>query len=389
MTNIKPSITLMKILAGEGDFHLYRCLKNKRIFLFLKLLSNSLTYSFGKGFNDSPSSLVFIKGENQCRLLKYANSNILKNIDTSHVCCKQLSINNNAYVAFPKVDARYIFMQVCFLFLMLITGRRRYLNIYLILFYSGVNDVVNRKFERVKEFLCFNDQSYDVASIVEAFNQRGCQTFVYQHGLILSKEFYFPVVAKTFLAWGDGSRNAFKAWRDDTEFLVVGRYLDDAENKSDHLLYKNGGRKLKILIAPSFNVKEIKEIFILIKSFKKFINECSFVVKFHPATKFKFLIKLWCKNTAPFVVEEHGHMESLSNDYDFLITKNSTSTVDFLLRGKLVFCIGPLNDTGFPSSDYVFDIAQLAQLLNGGDLDDLNFKNVLRLGFLQKCINVG
>lgn len=389
MINVKPSLSLIKILAGEGDFYLYKALVGKKIFVFLKLLSNSLMYSFGKDLKTTQSSLVFIKGENQYRLFKYAKSNFSKQIDARNVFCKNVTINNKEDVVFPRVKIVYFLNQVFFLFLMLITGKRHYLNLYLLSFYCGISDVVSRSFPQVNKFLCFNDQSYDVASIVESFNQRGCQTFVYQHGLILSKQFYFPVVSKIFLAWGDSSRQEFKSWRNNSELLVTGRYLNDIENKSEILRHSICDRKIKVLVAPSFNFDEIKKIVFSISSFNSFSERCSFSIKFHPATKFKTLIKLWCKYHTPFLVEEYGHMENLSNEYDFLITKNSTSTVDFLLRGKLVFCFEPLSSgEDFPSIDYVFDINQFAQVLGGENIDNLGHKNKSRLSFIQKNINV-
>lgn len=389
MSGLRPSLKLLRVLAGEGDFHIYRLLRSRRSFLFAKCMLTTYEYYTGRGNETSDRAIAFIKGANQFRYFRHAQLQLETELgDLQPYVSSPLSAQSSAKLL-PRISSIAFLQQASFLLMMLMTGSRRYLNLYLLAFSSSMRMAVKVGFRNVELFVCFNDQPYDVAAIINALHERkGCRTIVIQHGLILSHKFYFPSVAKQFWAWGEMSRKHYHAWDNDASLIVKGRYSDDSKNKAIDFLCPKLDRPFFILVAPSFFHHEVRDILLKVASKIASINnrKIHIAIKFHPATKVKWTLRRWIKNNIPIVKEEVEPMEVLSLKYDALITKNSTSAIDFLLLGKLVF-FTEFSANGFPSADYGFSIDDIGEFGSDESLLCVG-KNCSRNNFLKAAINV-
>ena len=392
MKALSPSLELLRVLAGEGDFHIYRLLQSgQRVFLFSKCLLTTFAYFKGKGSVASSRVVTYVKGANQLRYHKHVFEQLEAELGPIEMFVSTSFPGRTPEKSLlPRMLTSAVCRQVCYLLMMLMTGKRRYLNLYLLDFACSIEKAVDSGMCDVEAFVCFNDQPYDVAAIVRALNRRkDCRTIVIQHGLILSEKFYFPSVANEFWAWGELSRKHYRAWDSTARLIVKGRYRDDMKNKQERFVLPFLDRPIRILVAPSFFHDEVKSI--LTNLDKTVIQECKqkcfFGIKFHPATKLIYILRRWCNKCDPWLCEEYEPMEKLVEKYDVLVTKNSTSAVDFLLNGKPVFFTDLFYDERFPSADYGFLLEQMKKsiFLDSMELDK---KNQARQIFLKLALNV-
>lgn len=391
MISLRPSLGKLHVIAGEGNFHLYRLLKSgKRVFVFTKLMLTTLSYFRGRGEFAKAQTVAFVKGSNQLRHHQHVIDQLTNELGTIQLFA---SSHRDAFKdcrSLPRITCSDVLLQSLFLVLMLIVGKRRYLNLYFLAFEAAIAKAVNVGMQSVKIFVCYNDQPYDVAAILYSLHARGsCRTIVIQHGLVVSEQFYYPTVATEFWAWGELSRRHYRAWHKTSQFLIKGRYHDDIQKKLDHFVPPTSGSKVRILIAPSFFHDEVKLLLSKLDDALKgeFACNVSVAIKFHPATKFVSLLQALSLRKAPWLVVETDPMESLADKYDLLITKNSTSAVDFLLLGKLVFFLEPHNNQCFPSNTYGFELHELVTFL-WGKTPKLAEKDKSRQQFLRSALNV-
>ena len=391
MTSLRRSLKKLRALAGEGDFHCYRLLtQGRRAFLFSKYLLTTLAYYRGQGGCAIEHTIAYVKGSNQLRYYRHSVGKLNSEFGPVQLFVSSCPCFGPQLHLLPRIPVLEVVEQFYLLTLMLVTGRRRYLILYLLAFASSMEKVVEQGLQCVDVFVCYNDQPYDVAAILYALNSRNnCRTIVIQHGLVLNEKFAFPAVAEEYWAWGELSRKHYRAWSSSARLLVKGRYADDARKKREEFILPVDGEPLRILIAPSHNHEEVKQI---LTSLNKVLvsmpsrNVC-FAIKFHPSTRFIGLLKLWYARHTPWLGEESDSMEALSDKYDVLVTKNSTSAVDFLLRGKPVFFLEPRTDEGFPSQAYGFELEQLGSLFCSS-LPSLDSRNAARKKFLEFALNV-
>lgn len=386
MNRITPSIGSLRILAGEGNYNFYKMLSaGRRWFIFAKCAL--ITYAYSKGKPDSPppcSVIALVKGENQSRLIKYLEQGLMGDFG----CIKKIAAGSSlsGVSNFPRISSKEAIIQISALAMMLITGKRRYLNIYFFHFSEAIKRaILNSNLKNTKTVICFNDQPYDVAAIIKSFNEQGlARTIVIQHGLILNEKFYFPTVAQEFWAWGELSREFYRAWNTNSRIEIRGRYQEDARLKADKPLIPEDIDCLKVLLAPSFHHSEVKEL--VQRSISLLPAGAKVAIKFHPATKMRRLLALRCKRAAPHVAFEYSSMEEAASVYDVLVTKNSTSAIDFLLRGKPVAFLELRADSRFPSTDYGLDISDLSTISEMRNA--MATKNAQRLRFIRESLNV-
>lgn len=389
MASLNPSLQLLRVLAGEGSFHIYRLLNNRRFFLFVKCLLTTLGCFKGKGSETDARSIVFVKGPNQFRYFQHARPQLAAELSDPQLYASTVLPTKTEALLLPRITGGAFVKQFSWLLLMLLTGKRRYLNLYLLAFASAMEKAVDEGFKLVETFVCFNDQPFDVAAILHALHKRQhCRTIVVQHGLILSHKFYFPAVAKEFWAWGELSRQHFRAWLKDAQFVVKGRYRNDVTNKSDDFIWPPEDRPVRILIAPSYFHEEVKAILKELDQTlsTKFKEEIHVAIKLHPATKFPWQLRRWYQRHVAWLKEEHEPMELLATKYDVLVTKNSTSAIDFLLRGKPVFFLDQ-DSKDLPSLKYAFLLSEI-ELVVIYHQNPYEEKNYLRIKFLKHAVNV-
>jgi hypothetical protein len=388
---LSPERQALKVLAGEGNFHLYRLLNSgQRVFVFAKCLLTTLNYFRGHCKPSQARNVSFVKGTNQLRYHEYARVQLELEFGAIELFASSSLANVTNSFLLPRIRVSELLQQLGFLALMLLSGKKRYLNLYLLAFTAAIRRVVDSGFPRVETFVCYNDQPYDVAAILFSLNDRNhCRTIVIQHGLILNEKFYFPSVAKEFWAWGNLSKKHYRAWSRLSQIVVKGRYSDDAANKQDRFVLPPAGAKIRILVAPSFFHEEVKQIVTALSlALRNNPQDSEFIaIKFHPATKNLREIKAWCNKTIPWLAEETAPMEALAERYDVLITKNSTSAIDFLLRGKPVFFIDHLGNHEFPSKAYCFSVEQQGFILRERNLPT-DAMNSARKDFLKAAIDV-
>lgn len=392
MATPKPTLALLRTLAGEGDFNLYRMLESgKTGFVFLKCLRTALTYAWRAGRPSAGETVVFVKGDNQLRLYEHQKKSLKAEFGKLEVYTSPRLSANIDQLHLPRFEIQKTILQIFYLLLTLVTGRRRYLNLFLLSFFSAIKMAVDGSLSSARNFICYNDQPFDVAAIISALHQRGnCRTITIQHGLILSEKFYFPTNTQEFWAWGELSRLHFRSRLPDGKFVIKGRYPDDPESKSNtFILPKSADASWKILIAPSHQHNEVKSLVQLIKNNlpKSEASNTHIGIKLHPATKGAPLIRLWLYIFAREITIEHENMEKLCLQYEALFTKNSTSAVDFLLRGKPVAFSEFSENDRFPSEKHGFNTSQLKHLLKRENINTSN-SNTERLKFIKDAINV-
>lgn len=386
MTSLNPSLELLRVLAGEGSFHIYRLLRERRLFLFAKCLLTTLAYLRGKGAKTSARSIVFVKGSNQLRYFRHAQLQLADELGDLQLYTSTPFTKQTDAFLLPRISGRAFANQATLLFLMLLTGKRRYLNLYLLAFASAMRTAVDVGFRNIESFVCFNDQPFDVAAILHALHRhQGRRTIVVQHGLILTQSFYFPTIAKEFWAWGELSRQHYRARAKNAQFIIKGRYRDDAVKMAKDFISPSSDRPLRILIAPSYFHDDVRALVSQVSELtKREDRRFTASIKFHPATKLKFLLIRWCKTHGSWLNEESAPMEELSERFDVLITKDSTSAVDFLLRGKPVVFSKLKADQSFPSHQYGFSSESDPFL----PADLIESKNIHRKCFLKSALNV-
>lgn len=383
MRRIDPSLERLRTVAGEGNRHSYKLLESgKRFFLFAKYFFTSFSYFRGQAGESPVGAVAFIKGSNQLR----HHNNLSSALRTEFGGIQLLSAAAEIVgcQAIGRITAGELIQQLGYLVMLLMTGRKRYLSLYFLAFSCAMERLVRQYFGNVTSFVCYNDQPYDVAAILYALHRNvNCRTIVVQHGLVLSEKFYFPTVAREFWAWGELSRKHYSS-RNKGELLVKGRF------PADHMLKLEAPSSQaihSILVAPSFFHGEVKELVMALDSQIPDKSALRVAIKLHPATKLQWLLKLWFRRHAPWLGSETGNMESLAESYDALVTKNSTSAVDFLLRKKVVFFDRPGAGLVFPSLKYGFELTQIGSVLEGS-VDKLAGKEVDREIFIRNALNV-
>lgn len=383
-------IRVVKTMAAEGNFHAHNLLRNGgRFFLFIKYLKSTLEYWSGSrhSAHDFGPSIVYIKGANQLRHFRETKTLIEARVG-SVVPYSGTSLDPSTR-RMAMVTTQDVFAQMRCLFLLLLTGRRRYLNMYYVAFYEGVRrSILKGHFAGVSNFICFNDQPYDIAALVLVFREVAeCNTAVLQHGLILSPHFYFPTHVHEFWGWGEVSAEHFRGSFPGVKFVITGRKLDDRIIKSDEFIPRAPQTEVSFVIAPSHSPAQIKMLIAKVKKAQSKTSHARFFIKLHPATKLKALVRLWLRINAPWLSEVHAPMSVLSTRYDGLISVNSTSAVDFLLLGKPAFFAVVNEGAAFPSSQYGLYLDDLDEQV-GGNFASLNSYNPPRLNFLREYLNV-
>lgn len=389
---VRPTLPLLRALAGEGDFNLYRLLAAGRGgFVFLKCLRTTLAYAWRNGQKPDSATVIWIKGQNQLRLYRNQKNMLEAEFGQSSVYTAPRLNAALDQLHLPRFAIGESAAQAFYLLMMLVTRRRRYLDLFLLAFYAAIRESIDAGLPGVRNFVCYNDQPFDIAAIILALHQtKDCRTVVIQHGLILSEKFYFPANAREFWAWGELSRRHFRSRSPDGKLVIKGRYQDDAESKSDTFVLPDAeGARWKMLVAPSHKHDEIKELARMAKQeiVQKSEKNIRIFMKFHPATKNIWLIKLWIFLFARGIETERREMEILSRQYDILLTKNSTSAVDFLLRGKPVIFSDMMENNDFPSKGYGLEMSDLRHIHNNFHRNIKNI-NEQRLNFLKNAIYV-
>lgn len=385
----KSSLDLRK-LAGEGRYSAYRIFSTKRRwFICLKYLIVTLTHWRGMGKAAENQAVIFIKGSNQLRQWRFLEEEIKEKFGNVDVYTSSHQLSGEALRVTMRFSTLAVLKQIFFLSLAFVAGRRRFINLYLLNFQKEMDRVVSETFQGVKHLICFNDQPYDVAAVLNALHRiSDCRTIVVQHGLILSEDFYFPTIANEFWAWGRLSEKYFRNWSADSKFIVRGRYASDLDAMQKTYIARKT-KMLHLLIAPSHNHDEVHELVesVLAGLTERQRSSANIAIKLHPSTKFKKRVFHSLARKAPWLRTVFDPMEELADRYDALLTKNSTSAVDFLLRGKPVFFLAPELSSEFPSLEYGFPVSELGPLIDGDHVVSTQ-ANDARRKFLKDAINV-
>lgn len=359
------------------------------MFVFLKCVRTVLFHTFHAGGVNDARTIVLLKGPNQSRLFRRQANELSDEFGEIGICAISRIKDQVGSIYLPRFSIRASIRQIAVLLAMLGTGRRRYLDIFYLLFFSSMRASVQAGMPHVRDFICYNDQPFEVAAIIAALHQRDdVKTTVIQHGLILNEAFYFPSNAQVFRAWGELSRQHFRSRHPNGRLVVTGRYKEDRLRKSENFVAPREDR-LSILAATSFRGEDLKQ---MVGAISEIITSPEhqrtvIAVKLHPATKAAWRVRLWLRRSIPGVLIQLEDIEDLAFSHDILLTKNSTSAVDFLLLGKPVIFLDLKNDEGFPSGSYGFTTEDWVAMFSG-DLAVSTSKSSDRIHFLKASINV-
>ena len=393
MSDFKSARETLTRLAGEGSFAVYRRSSlGQRLFISLKFAANSSSFFlFGSNEKISAEDIFFIKGRNQLRLHRRANIRFdEEDRSTSVFLQPDFAMRRVGHVRrWLRIEGRYLWAQIWFICGFLLTGKKRYLNLYFLNYQASMEAGIQKYCGNIRNFVCYNDQSYEAAAIILALRRlTSAKTVVVQHGLILSPEFYFPTNADEFWAWGELSKKHFSCRKQATTLLVKGRFPEDQAVKNEEKAASIAAARPRILIAPSHKHREILDLVRSTLSHSTRLDEdVELTIKFHPATKFRFLLALYCRSRQISIESMSSDMCEISGKFDAIVTRNSTSAIDFMLRGKPVFIDLFDPKTDFPSREYADPISDLSALIERRKLAD-EHQRVHRLNFLKSAINV-
>jgi hypothetical protein len=342
MPMLDSDIWAIRVLAGEGRYDVLRQLEQgRRFFIAAKIGITAFRYWRGRSEPITAKQIAFIKGANQER--HHRHSKGMREKRVGQVAAVFETKPSQGGELFPRITTAELVRLVFLIAVFLVRARRRDLLKFYLLFYKAMNRIAKHDLHGVEVFICYNDQPFDAAGIVHALNRRGrCHTIVVQHGLILDPEFYFPVNANQFWAWGELSRQNFQARVSSAEMLVVGRYSNDDRNFAERAHVLAECETIRILAAFSCLHDEVLEgvraIGLMRRNFlHKTCERMEFSIKLHPATKNRIRLKRILSIEAPWLKITSMDMEYCAEVFDALITVSSTSSIDFLLRGKTVF----------------------------------------------------
>jgi hypothetical protein len=397
MGNERSSLGIVRALGSEGNFQNHQLVKNGRaLFVCLKLVRAALFYAFcggsaGAGTPPAGDAAVLVKGPNQLRLFSKQKPELEAEFGAITPIATSRFSPEQDLSPLPRISLAGAVKLIALAALLFCTRKARHLNLFYLRFFEAIEPVCAHRLSGYDAVACYNDQPFDIAAIVHAVNLQGtAKTIVFQHGLVLSEAFYFPAKAREFRAWGELSRTHYKALDRASHLVVSGRYGDDAALKAAQfkLPDANEGRPA-ILAAPSFVPAEIDD---MTGAIAEWLGGCGLsdpkiAIKLHPATKQKTSILAKIRRALPSLCEETDVMEELAHRYDVLITKNSTSALDFMLLGKPVVFLEPRDDGQFPSAAYGFALDELVGM-SAMTIQRLDQKNAARLEFLKAALNV-
>lgn len=350
------------VLAGEGGFAVY---KETSLLARLRRVAkygvNSVSH-FLKGSRSECAAkvLVYAVGANQSRLrsrygVQYFGS------DALFVDHPKLGGVRDRIGA-PCIGFSELMRHLYLLSIYLVRGKKRDLSLFFLAYQKSMEAYVNSCMAGVREFYCFNDQIYECSSLILSLRRKGeCKSVVIQHGLILRHQYYFPVNADEFWAWGRLSgRNYSNRYRLGLGgFVIKGRFPSDLEYwKSARSGCLEEGAS--ILIAPSYDISEVARLLELTKAAVGSV--CKIYLKPHPSTKGMVEVRGLCRKYGVELVPKEREMGDLALEMDAMVTSFSTSVIDFLILKKLVFVEKFHVIDDFPSPDYCYSLSEISRM---------------------------
>lgn len=388
---------ILRFLAGEGGYAIYRRSALFDRFLILLQFLNVILSSaiFGSVSGCLPTQLAYVKGANQLRLYKRARS-LLNRHGYHPVLRVQPDLRWRGGVSrdarWPRLFCKDVIKLLCPITAYLFLGKKRYLNLFFLNYFRRIHArLVDAGGANVETLVTFNDQQFEAAAVILSIKKlSGAKTITLQHGIIVSPRFYFPSLSDEFWAWGEAVREHFCAYNTSAKLVIVGRFLDDYKTYRRSPCAIANPPSLQMLVVPSH---KHREILCLTKTAAKIRNSmggfAQIAIKLHPNTKFKFAVRSIALLSALHCEYDSADISDLAGSYDVILTKNSTSAVDFVLRGKIVFvsCTGLLPD--FLSENIAFMIED--GRLDWGMLREKILSSVYaeyRHSFLRNILNV-
>ncbi len=379
--------TVIRCLGGEGNFSIFKRKNLLSRFIWALKAVVKLTYMLtGYSVKINTKDLIYLCGVNQDRLLQSLDLKSYGISDEHDVIKQPRSIYKKNKWPFVSIDLHCYWMLVFLCLVYVVTGNNRYIAAFLIRYYKGVSYFLNATVSDIERLICLNDQPFEAAALTLWAREQGKNTIVLQHGVILSYNYYYPSNSKEFWAWGENGRLHFKTRVKGGKYVVKGRFLKKEYDIPGYFILPDR-ETMNGVVCPSFSASEIVGLIKLVGSIEKGKGKRLFSLKLHPSTKFKFVFRLigffyglnWINYKTPIL--------EVAKKYDFLVTKNSSTAVDFLLLGKPVFGIEtpPLHEKIFNNSFFSED--DMKKLIHSGHLFNVEEVNDSRISFIRGCTN--
>jgi len=224
------------------------------------------------------------------------------------------------------------------IFKYIILSKPKYMIIVRKLFFEKL-DLWLRKIEpiHISKFISFNDQPWEVSAFIHSiisFNNN-IKTFVFQHGMIMSKEYYFPCKSNYFFAYSGYNKQDFERNnRFNSTYVEIGninyfsKYI--VTNKTTTVT------RFKILLATTQKITD--SIRIISSIDKNVLSNNTIYFKAHHAMRLKRIIYLLCFIRG-IKIEYDSIIDSLIDSYDVLVTEISTAALEFLSLNKCIIII--------------------------------------------------
>lgn len=153
-------------------------------------------------------------------------------------------------------------------------------------------------------------------------------SYVLQHGLIMQKEYYYPIRASHFCAWGE---HTYELLNNDSKIIITGTYKFDDLKKTNTTISKNISKKTYLFFFSSLDEKKVEY---KIKTLYKISKDLGFnlSVKCHQGSLFD--LKYWKDLFKGCDITFYKEENISELDFDLAISENSTVILDLIMMNK-------------------------------------------------------
>lgn len=340
-----------------------------------------LINSIGKKNNTSILFVDEVKNNSMIHNLRVTMKNFHDN-DKKFVVCNFREIENN----YTHVKVGYLFPIVKILYLLL-----AHVFIYLSYLFVGwekankkslniLKDVINSYFQswcnnkNIDVYIMSDHNFYSTIFAVHEFST----SRVIQHGLVMDKTYYYPILANEFLAWGSRSKELLDY---DSKVRICGTYkFDDCiivnHEKSNSILYCVSS------LDDNLVERKIKELNLLAKKINSTLK-----VKCHPGSFFSS--DKWKELFSGESIEFYQNEKLGEISFNVAIIENSTILMDLLYLNKKFILYDKIQgyfeiySNIIPNGDI---IERIEYYLNG--IEDIDY-NIIRDKMIKEELNGG
>ena len=245
---------------------------------------------------------------------------------------------------------------------------------------NAFSNFLNKLDAQAKLYLLMSDHHFFSSIVALQYPEKSC---VLQHGLIQDKAFFEPIRADYFFAWGKASSNLIG---DKRKVFITGTNKFDECLRVQRSAIKSPPKKVLVCLATSRSKEAIEHT---LKPIFELQNRLKFdlLIKTHPGSQFSMdeLIEA----AQGRIVNLYKDEAIADLDFDFAISEQSTSLLDFACMNVPFILFDEVDDSYFRLNDAVptaHDAKDIEKVLR--DFDQEAFV-AMKKRFLENELNGG